>query len=265
MGRFLLIFLLCSSCWAQIVQVHSLEEIKEHYQTADSSTYGIFDIDMVLIQPDTPAFKMANIERFLPIAKRVIASVPPEKRDILYTLTSLHYETVLVDENTPRFFEELQRRGIPSFALTASMTGSLLHEPCLATWKCNHLRSQGIFFEKLTPFQSPITFKELPSYRDFYPQFLEGVLITNGGLCSKGKVLVSFLKKTGLSPSAVIFTDDKEGNLVSVEQALLEYDPSIEFLGLHYLGGLYSPTEPITAEEFTKCWEAVAAQAMLLE
>ena len=93
--------------------------------------------------------------------------------------------------------------------------------------------------------------------------FFEGILFTNGGFCcSKGELFVTFLKNTGLHPQEVIFSDDKEDNLKSVESALLKYDPSIKFVGLHYLGARYYPTQFISEEEFAKRWETLAAQAI---
>ncbi|MFC2049488.1 DUF2608 domain-containing protein [Chlamydiota bacterium] len=262
MRIFLVLFLLCVRCWGGIVQVHSLDEVREHFKNADGLTYGVFDIDMVLIQPDDPAFQMANIERYYPSAKQIVLSVPPEKRDILYTLTSLHFDSVLVDVELPLFFKELSQRGIPAFALTASLTGSLLHVPDLEAWKNNHLRGWDICFKEWAPHQAPMVLSELPSYRGSHPAFCEGVLSTNGGLCSKGRVLVVFLQHAQLNPRAIIFTDDKEENLKSVEQALLEYDPRIKFVGLHYLGARYYPTRPMSEEAFVASWQALATQAL---
>lgn len=257
--------LLSVRCWAQIVQAHSLNDVMEHFKDSDQSTFAVFDIDMVLIQPDDPAFQMANIEMYYPVAKRIILSVPPEKRDILYTLTSLYFKSVLVDEKTPDFFRDLNRKGVASFGLTASLTGSLLHIPNLEAWKCDHLRCQGIYFENEAPCCESIVFCDLPPYRGNYPTFFGGVLFTNGGLNSKGKVLVTFLKDAHLCPKQIIFADDKEDNVKSVEQALLEYNPSIKFVGLHYLGARYYPSQPLSEEEFAKRWEKLAAEAIELE
>lgn len=266
MRLLLIICLLCIKSWAQIVEVHSLDEVREHFKGKNSSTFAVFDIDMVLIQPSDPAFQMLNIERYYPVAKRIILSVPPAKRDILYALTSLYYDSVLVDNNYPLFFQQLQDQGIPAMGLTASLTGSLLHIPCLEAWKSDHLCSQGIYFEESAPSSSSITFCDLPSYRGYYPVFYKGVLLTNGGFsCSKGKGFVTFLQDAQLHPQEIIFADDKEDNLTSVERALFEYDPSIKFVGLHYLGARYYPSEYISEEEFARRWETLAAQAVTLD
>lgn len=262
----LILCLLCVKSWAQIVEVHSLDEVREHFKGKNGSTFAVFDIDMVLIQPDDPAFQMLNIERYYQIAKRIILSVPPAKRDILYTLTSLYYDSVLVDKTFPLFFQELKEQGIPSMGLTASLTGSLLHVPYLEAWKADHLCKQGIYFEESAPCRSSITFCDLPSYRGHYPMFFKGILLTNGGFsCSKGRGFVAFLKHTGLHPEEIVFADDKEDNLISVESALLEYDPSIHFIGLHYLGARYYPSEYISEDEFARRWDALAAQAITLD
>ena len=150
--------------------------------------------------------------------------------------------------------------------LTASLTGSLLHVPCLEAWKSDHLCSQGIYFEETAPCKPSITFCDLPSYRGHYPTFFKGVLFTNGGFsCTKGKGFVAFLQDAHLHPQEIIFTDDKEDNLKSVESALLAYDPTIKFVGLYYLGARYYPSQYITEEEFARRWETLAAQAITLD
>jgi hypothetical protein len=105
----------------------------------------------------------------------------------------------------------------------------------------------------------------LPAYRGNYPVHIRGLLFTNGKNCSKGELLVAYLKKIGERPGRVIFVDDKEDNLKSAESALLNYDQGIDFLGLHYLGANSYPSRPISAEEFGAKWEAFAAEALVTD
>ncbi len=264
--RFLIVFLLiCVQGWAQIVEVHSMNEVMDRFQDRDETTFAVFDIDMVLIQPDEPAFQMANIDKYRATARRIIQSVPSNKRDILYTLTCLPFDSVLVDERTPDFLQSLHHRGIPAFALTASLTGALLHVNSLESWKSGHLQELGICFERGAPCNETIIFRDLEPYRGNHPVFLKGVLFSNGTCCSKGKTLVTFLKNAQLSPREIVFVDDKLDNVRSVEEALLAYDPTIRFEGIHFLGALYYPTENLTEEEFAFRWEEAAARALILE
>jgi hypothetical protein len=261
----LIVTLLGMRCFAQIFQVESMEEVMEHFKEAHCTTLAVFDIDMTLIQPQEPAFQMANIYKHGDVAKRVIQSLPHEKRDIFFSLTTLSSESVLVDENTPDHLETLSDNGVISMALTSALTGSLEDVSSLEEWKSEDLRSQGIDFGFLLSHLDRIVFFELPSYRGNYPTFLDGIMFTNGSSCSKGKALIAFLRFSGLKPQLVIFSDDKLDHVKDVEAELLAYDPSIQYKGLHFLGALHFPTPHLSKEAFTDRWEEVAARALELK
>lgn len=79
---------------------------------------------------------------------------------------------------------------------------------------------------------------------------LDGVLFVNGTAVSKGDAFLSFLEKSGFSPSKVIFVDDREDNLKSLEAAIQKLDRSIEYQGFHYLGAQKYQSTPISEEDF---------------
>lgn len=71
---------------AQITQVNTMEEVFSYFTEADSSTLGVFDIDMVLVQTEDPAFQMANMALHRQVAKKVMQELPSEKeRNIPYS------------------------------------------------------------------------------------------------------------------------------------------------------------------------------------
>lgn len=264
MRLLLIVYFLCVSCVAQIIQVDSMEKVMDHFKEADRSTLALFDIDMVLTQPEDPAFQMVNIHRYSEGAKEIILSIPAEKRDIFFTLTSLDFEPVLVDDQFPSYLQQLAKKGIPAMALTASLTGSLLETPSLEAWKCDDLRKCGIDFTQTAPHPHPILFCDLPAYRGNHAVYTQGVLLTNGSQVTKGEALVHFLQAAHLSPRCVIFADDKEGNLKSVESALAAHDPSITFIGLHFLGAMHCETPFMSEAAFIGRWEELATQAKSL-
>jgi hypothetical protein len=95
---FTLLMTLCIfSCHAQIIQVNDMKEVSDYFNTANSRTLAIFDVDMVLVQPSDPAFQMANMKRFGGVAKRIMKDVPAEKQMMFLSLMTISSEPVLID------------------------------------------------------------------------------------------------------------------------------------------------------------------------
>lgn len=249
------------SCYAQITQVNNMEEVFNYFNEADSKTLAIFDVDMVLVQPSDPAFQMANMKRFSAISKRIMKEVPADKQMMFLSLMTISSDPVLIDKRTPQFLKQIIQNGIPTMALTANLTGAFGTIPNMEQWRVNSLRCLGIDFAKAAPYQSSLLFDDLAPYRGNYSAYLNGVLFVNGTVVSKGEAFLSFLKKTNLSPNKIIFIDDREDNLKSLEAALQKRDKPIEYHGLHFMGAQKYPSKLITEDEFESRWQELASKA----
>jgi hypothetical protein len=261
-----IILILCMTfssliCQAQISQVSDMKEVFAAFDEADSKTLAIFDVDMVLIQPSEPAFQMTNMKRFSAICKRVMKEVPADKQMMFLSLMTISSHPILIDDRTPYFLDQLMQKGIPAMALTANLTGAFGPVKSMERCRVNALKLLGIDFAKSAPYQNPIVFDELASFRGHYSTYLDGVLFVNGTTVSKGEAFLAFLAKSEFCPNKVIFIDDKEDNLKSVETAIQTLDKSIDYLGLHYLGAQKYPSREISEEEFESKWEQLASQA----
>lgn len=252
------------SGYATTIPVNEMKEVFEHLHTADAKTLVIFDVDMVLVQPSDPAFQMANMKRFGPICKRIMKELPPEKQMLFLSLTTIRSQPVLIDACSLELLQSMSQRNIPAMALTANLTGSFGPIHNMEEWRVNTLRSLGIDFRHLTPYQKPLVFDDLPTFRGNYSTYLDGMLFINGTTVSKGEALLSFLKKTRFLPDKVIFIDDREENLKSVEAAIQQMNRRVEYLGLHFLGAQNYPSEQISEEAFTASWQELALQAQQL-
>ncbi len=242
-----------------------MKEVFDHFNNADFKTLAIFDVDMVLVQPSDPAFQMANMKRFSAISKQIMKQVPSEKLMLFLSLMTLSSDPVLIDEQTPQFLQQIFQKGISAMALTANLTGSVGAVQCMEEWRVNSLRRLGIDFAKSAPHQSPLLFDDLPSYRGNYSTYRDGVLFVNGTAVSKGEAFLSFLQKTNCAPGKIIFIDDREENLKSLEAALQQLDKPIEYLGLHYLGAQNYPSKNISEDEFISRWQNLASKAIEMD
>lgn len=246
------------SCHAEITRVNTMEEVFNHFNGADSM--AIFDVDMVLVQPSDPAFQLVNMKRFSAITKRILKEIPADKQMMFLSLMTISSDPVLIDERTPQFIKQLQN-SIPTMALTANLTGAFGAISNMEQWRVNSLRCLGIDFTKAAPYQSSLLFDDLAPYRDNYATYLNGILVVNGTVVSKGEAFLSFLKKTNFSPSKIIFIDDHEGNLKSLEAALQSLDKPIDYHGLHFTGAQEYPSKLISEEEFESRWQELASKA----
>jgi len=128
-------------------------------------------------------------------------------------------------------------------------------------WRVDSLRCLGIDFSESAPYKAPLMFDNLASYRGYYSNYLNGILFVNGTVVSKGDAFLSFIEKTKLSPEKVIFVDDREDNLKSLEAAIQSFSKPIEYHGLHYIGAQKYPSQMISEEEFEARWQKLASEA----
>lgn len=252
------------ACHAKITQVNDMKEIFDAFTDADAKTLAIFDVDMVLIQPGDPAFQMANMKRYSTIAKRIMKEVPPDKQMVFLSLMTTSSDPLLIDARTPQFIEQISKRGIQVMALTANLTGKFGPIQKMEQWRVDSLLRLRIDFSKTAPCQSSLVFNDLASYRGNFSSYLNGILFVNGTVVSKGEAFLSFLNKIDFVPNKVIFIDDREENLKSLETVLQKLDKPIEYQGFHYLGAEKYPSKMISEEEFEFKWQKLASEAMQL-
>ncbi len=241
-----------------------MEEVSHYFNNADSKTLALFDVDLVLVQPSDPAFQMPNIKRFDAIYKRVMKRVPIDKKLLFFSLMTLSSDPILIDSRTPQVLQQLTQRGVSMMALTASLTGSFGKISNMEQWRVDSLRQLGIDFSKTSPCSIPLLFDEFIPYRNYYPNYLHGILFVNG-IVPKGDGFLSFLKKINWLPNKIIFIDDHEYNLKSLENAIQKLNSNIEYQGLHFIGAKSFSSELISEDEFEFRWERLATEVQYLD
>ncbi len=248
------------ACYAQIREINDMKEVFDAFNDADSKTLAIFDVDMVLIQPSDPAFQMANMKQYSAICKRIMKEIPTNKHMVFLSLMTTSSNSILIDDRIPQFIGKIIQRGVAVMALTANLTGKFNTISKMEQWRVDELRQLGIDFSKTAPCGRSLVLDDLASYRGNYSTYLNGILFVNGTTVSKGEAFLSFLKKTNFAPNKVIFVDDREDNLKSLEAAIQKLDRSIEYQGIHYLGAQNYPSKIISEEEFECRWQKLASK-----
>ena len=146
-------------------------------------------------------------------------------------------------------------------ALTANLTGKFGTIQKMEQWRVDGLRQLGIDFSKTAPCQTSFCLMIwLPIAAIIRPISMEYYLLTVQ-LFPKGRHSYHFSKKVGFFPNRVIFIDDREDNLKSLEAAIQKLDRPIEYQGFHYLGAQKYPSKMISEEEFESRWQKLASEA----
>lgn len=123
----------------------------------------------------------------------------------------------LIEEDAPSVVASLQEKGFPVMILT-TRGDSVSRATRL------QLLSAGIDMTKSPVHKDALFLQHLPDVH-----FVDGILFANGR--NKGACLISFLHQIGYTPKRILFIDDKQASLKSVEEVEKE---GITFLGLRY-------------------------------
>src|SRR5687768_551444 len=187
-----------------------LQRMKEIMPHVDRDTLVVFDIDNTLIEPTQT---LGSDQWFYHLMQKVKAEEKlDDERAIdrameIWNAVQLDTQVRAVESDTPALIRELQRKEVATFALTARTLDS-------AEVTKKQLRSIGVDFAARPIHRGDLDFALASPAR-----FTGGILFV-GEKNAKGDVLLAFLAKVGLRPKRVLFIDDKEKNVASVERSL---------------------------------------------
>ncbi len=250
--------LLVNFCQAEIQKISSMQEVKKKFESIHPDhTLGIFDLDLVITIPKNPALQEKNLRLYSKIYQQIMDSMTPIEKDYAGNMKNTLSGSDLVEKETASIINEIQKKGIKLIGLTATMCGRLGHIQSLERKRSKELRKFGIDFSPSFKELDSTVFSNLNPFNNCYPAFRYGILFSNGEQSknTKGQLLTEFFKKANAKYRTVVFIDDKRSNLESVENALKNYDPSIQFLGLEYTGAEKFVSPKVDALTFLIIWE----------
>jgi hypothetical protein len=215
---------------ADIGVVQSFDEIRSELSRADQNTLVVFDVDDVLITYEDMVLRPCGA-RFRPSSWE---GIDPKEIPYLMSIMLSSSKTILVEPFLPQLIKTLQLRGVKTMALTAARTGKFGVIDNAEDWRVAVLKGFGIDFSVSFPQGKVIFFDQGGRKESEYSLFKEGILFLGNESMTKGKLLVQFLKTSGLTPEKIIFIDDKMAHLISVETEVNA--AKIPFQGYQYKG-----------------------------
>lgn len=217
-----------SSMFAQIYEIHEMEEIVPHVNT---STMLFFDLDDTLIHTTT-ALGSVRWDHYLGTALKgefKQMHVPL----LWYTMRNIPF--VVMDEAVPGLIHDFQKNGISVMGLTArSPIGISIDAPEINLTTVTLINS-GI---KLGDNVYADLFSKEPSYDD-------GVIYCGGK--SKGLSLKGLFESVGYAPEKVIFVDDKLSHVESVHNAMADAGIDCDCFWYRKIDQLRPSMDPIVA------------------
>lgn len=247
---------------------HIVEEALQKFEAPDIVL--VLDVDYTLTYPDHPACYYSNISKYKDAYKALMKALTPVQKDGVITLMTQKIPNKLIEADSPKILDDINKNGVKTMVLTAILSGKVLGmKQKLVTKRRDDLQKLGLDFTqsfKHITTVNPLT--DMTRYAGDHPIFYHGVMSSNGeGKYNKGEVFVNFLKKIGLTkhigkpgyvPKCIIFMDDKKSNLEDMEKALSGTDSKPAFIGVHYTGALLvKPSKEITEEEFKEFWQGL--------
>lgn len=199
----LLVFL-SSNAFAVIIEGQRMREVSPF---VDSDTLVVFDIDNTLIQPNQ---SLGSDQWFRHVHKSYIDKGVPQ--DVALTKVLGFWKEINtvsqvspVEYETPSFVRKIQERGIATIVLTSRGTD-------VTDITDRQLNDVKLDFTHASPYG------DLDHLIEKGLRYRKGILYVSGQ--DKGKSLIKLFRYLRLAPKKVLFIDDLQKNVQSVETAL---------------------------------------------
>ena len=239
---------------AATIKIDSVSELKTFIdeQKLGESDLVVFDVGMVLTKPLEPYFQMHTIKSYQNEWRSFMKNKSKKERDLALLYIIMSSVQIPTDEAMVKFVRSIQGTPAKTLALTALVTGSFDRITIASEWREEHLAMVGYGFSRSFPDDVVITFDKFDKYMGGYPQFIKGILYTNGryGSAQKGDVLRAFMLKRHLRYKRIYMIDDRQEYLDEIAETLNKYYPGTEFIAIHYVGAYKETKTKVTKKEF---------------
>tara|TARA_B000000565_G_C23782719_1_gene376763 strand:- start:57063 stop:57848 length:786 start_codon:yes stop_codon:yes gene_type:complete len=247
-----------------IKQAHNFKEVYQIIANKNfdpSKTMLAIDIDLTLTIANHPALDLPNYLQHKKIFERIIKGLSALEIEKMFTHGIMLAGQSILDPDSLDVVEKFKQQGFRPIGFTASIIGPLSGIKAIETMRTQTLDILGFKFKDALV-QKKISLEEIPPYNNQVPMYYKGVLFANGGRAphNKGDVITAFLKKTEQKPKVFIIIDDRRKNIEEIGQALKDYDPGIDVLGIEYTYAHGLTKGLLSAEEFERFWQTIRQQ-----
>lgn len=202
-------------------------------------TLVIFDVDYVLITPKDKIFRFCgeqnglrqqlfkNLKKVTQEKYKILNEKKVPLSDFLMSVIIKTSRIEAVDQLITHLITKLKKQNIPVIALTQNLSGPIGQIASQSEKKINDLKEVGIDLTNTMFGSDVIVLNNVSSNLGLHPVYDRGVIFANS--VKKGEVLKAFLEAQNFTPKNIIFIDDRQECLESV-------DAATKTLGIPYVG-----------------------------
>jgi len=228
----------------KINKVHDFKEVIEAVSQADNTSLVLFDVDEVIVM-DSDEYRLTHDYR-----KKLVSNI--EKRlsrkqcELLLSVVLKNRKARFVNDDILTIFSLLKEKNIPAMGLTKLATGKFGIIEDMIEWRVRELTGLNVDFREFSPLDNEIIIEDFNAGYG-KPTLKDGIIYTAD--YDKGIVLEYILQKTGYFPQSIIFIDDIEENLLSLQKICSKL--KVTYQGFEFMGSTIVP-EPNLDEQLEK-------------
>jgi len=145
-----------------VIKTNNLSPFVKEMDFLNKNDLVLWDVDDTLITPEDAVLQTKHRKS----AHKLILEMQPftsEKYSEEYLISTMLGMTryQLIDKTSSSIIKNLQKRGIPTLAITAANMNEFGVIPNLADWRVQQLKDLDIDFTSSFPYLKPMTFQEI--------------------------------------------------------------------------------------------------------
>jgi hypothetical protein len=246
------------------MQAKNISEVRQLVDAFCGDSYEgvwfVFDMDFTLIKPQNSKVLLSSFDACLPKLKEQHPELKEKTEaveEILHEIANIAVidcESAFVEDETLPFIKYLHNKGGVFMILTNSLSGKLLNFDRVEVTRHSKCIKLGLSFSELFNEGEDDFELDFDSFRGNKPRFYKGVLYCNGASL-KGCIFCAFLneylRKGNKLPAKIVFVDDTDKHVKSVQDDLAKDFPGIAYLGITYT---YNMPTYIIDEQMLAFW-----------
>ncbi|WP_341786857.1 DUF2608 domain-containing protein [Rickettsia endosymbiont of Cantharis rufa] len=229
---------------SKINKIHYFKEVIEAIKQADNTSLVLFDVDGVIVM-DSDESRLTHDYRkelMVDIEKRLTR----KECALLLSIVLKDRKARFVNPDILTIFALLKEKNIPAMGLTKLPTGKFGTIEDMIEWRIHELTKLKVNFQEFSPLKDEIIIEDFNAGYG-KPTLKDGIIYT--AEYDKGSVLEYVLHKVHYYPKSIIFIDDIEENLLSLQETCNKL--KINYQGFEFMGSASVP-EPDLDEQLEK-------------
>ena len=218
-----------------------IDEILSHSGYKAEDILVVFDFNYTLMYPLVSCLHKNNIDKNKQEFKTIISRLSHEQADKMLSRMMANTSQNLINNALPSFLGKYAKVNflVCSSALAKNADAYL-----------DLLEKNGVKITNNYNLQN-FEFSKFPEYISGYPVYKNGIIATNRN--SKGKILLSFLKKIPIVPKLIVFVDNSADKLEDVKAAVKSLK-NTNLIIVEYQEYKNKSVPEVSKDEFLKYW-----------